>query len=182
MVGVWKENSECSRIAAETSTPIKVGQRRSRVGVYSGRSANEGYKSSWWSSSKSVSAWEESVEVPPGLARQITTGKTVDPVVKCLTQILQEKDVQAKMDAEGYVSIQWLLKVKSALSWECGGNAKSLVSAIESQVGIQLDEAHRRVRLRSCCEQLLVEAKRLMQQLPFGVAECSETTCSDAKC
>lgn len=174
MVGVWKENSDkCSRIAAETSTPIKVGQRRSRVGVYSGRSANEGYKSSWWSSSKSVSAWEESVEAPPGLARQITTGKTVDPVVKCLTQILQEKDVQAKMDAEGYVSIQWLLKVKSALSWECGGNAKSLISAIESQVGIQLDEAHRRVRLRSCCEQLLVEAKRLMQQLPFGVVPLS---------
>eukprot|EP00435_Cladocopium_sp_Y103_P074566 s219_g49.t1 len=175
MVGVWKENSDkCSRIAAETSTPIKVGQRRSRVGVYGGRSANEGYKSSWWSSSKSVSAWEETVEAPPGLGRgQITTGKTVDPMVECLTQILQEKDVQAKMDAEGYVSIRWLLKVKSALNWECGGNAKSLISAVESQVGIQLDEAQRRVRLRSCSEQLLVEAKRLMQQLPFGVVPLS---------
>lgn len=173
MVGVWKENSDkCSRIAAETSTPIKVGQRRSRVAVYGARSANEGYKSSWWSSSKSVSAWEETVEAPPGLGRK-TTGIADEKLMKCLTQILQEKDVQAKMDAEGYVSIQWLLKVKSALSWECGGNAKSLVSAIDSQVGIQLDEAHRRVRLRSCSEQLLVEAKRLIQQLPFGVVPLS---------
>lgn len=32
--------------------------------------------------------------------------------------------------------LRWLLKVKSALSWECGGNAKSLVSAIESQAGL----------------------------------------------
>ena len=41
----------------------------------------------------------------------------------------------------GMGCLRWLLKVKSALSWECGGNAKSLVSAIESQAGLHAVDA-----------------------------------------
>eukprot|EP00434_Breviolum_minutum_P024975 symbB.v1.2.022062.t1/scaffold1941.1/size95522/8 len=73
-------------------------------------------------------------------------------------------------DADGFLSIQWLLSTKPALSMKCNGDAKCLVTAIENQDGpIQLDEGRRRLRWQSCTEQLLAEAKRLMKQMPFGV-------------
>ena len=106
-----------------------------------------------------------SVEAPPGLGK-------MEPLMECLTSILQEQDVRAKMeaDADGFLSIQWLLSTKPALSMKCNGDAKCLVTAIENQDGpIQLDEGRRRLRWQSCTEQLLAEAKRLMKQMPFGV-------------
>ncbi|CAJ1360643.1 unnamed protein product, partial [Effrenium voratum] len=86
-----------------------------------------------------------------------------------LMSALREKDVQSRMDADGFISIQWLLKAKPVLSSACNGDAKWMATAMGQEEQVRLDKSRRRVRLLSRSEHLLAEAMRIMQDKPFEV-------------
>lgn len=88
--------------------------------------------------------------------------------MKMIASMLRDEDMQTRMDAEGFVSIQCLLKAKPALTEH--GTAKSLVATIEEQARyVRLDKARRKVRLENLHEELRAEALLFLRQQPFGV-------------
>lgn len=93
-----------------------------------------------------------------------------DRLVQLLQAALNEQDVQAKCDEEGFVTIQTLLKAKPELQKLCRCSA-TLLSAVEQNALslVRVDKGRRRVRLISLEEVVREEAKRLMQNTPFGV-------------
>ncbi|CAJ1426351.1 unnamed protein product, partial [Effrenium voratum] len=99
-------------------------------------------------------------EGPPGIAGH---------ALRHLMSALREKDVQSRMDADGFISIQWLLKAKPVLSSACNGDAKWMATAMGQEEQVRLDKSRRRVRLLSRSEHLLAEAMRIMQDKPFEV-------------
>ncbi|CAE7479528.1 unnamed protein product [Symbiodinium natans] len=150
-------------------TPEKVRDwRRPRIAWKSKAEWDEA-KSTWCETSGDQIAWDSgcrkvagSVEHDPG---HVAGGKRL---VKLVANLLRDDDIQAKMDAEGFVSIQCLLKAKPVLNEY--GTAKSIVTAIEEQARhVRLDKARRRVRLENLHEEVRAEASAFMRQQPFGV-------------
>lgn len=97
-------------------------------------------------------------------------GPDPDGLVELLQAALTDEDVQAKCDEEGFVNIQVLLKAKPELQKICRCSA-TLLSAVEQNTSsfVRADKGRRRVRLINLEELVREEAKRLMQNTPFGV-------------
>ncbi|CAJ1446915.1 unnamed protein product, partial [Effrenium voratum] len=167
---IGKENKSLPMRTSEAVTPVKKASRHSRVGLDRNQKlAWEAYiESKPWSKTRPADVYEErgtdegcaEAEGPPGIAGH---------ALRHLMSALREKDVQSRMDADGFISIQWLLKAKPVLSSACNGDAKWMATAMGQEEQVRLDKSRRRVRLLSRSEHLLAEAMRIMQDKPFEV-------------